>query len=96
MQTVGKGKRREEISEEPEEIEMSEGEQQVVYQIRLSTEWIEGLMQRIQQSLISNTPLIMCEKDLNALEFMVLATSCVNPQDILIKIEEMKKERKNE
>jgi hypothetical protein len=49
-------------------------------------------MQRIQQSLISSTPLIMCEKDSDALNFLVLAASCAEPKTIVERISEMTKE----
>lgn len=81
-----------EEAEEAEEPENKLTEDSVAYQIAISTEWVEGVMQRIQQSLISNTPLIMCEKDLDALEFMVLATSVAEPKAILMAVERMKEE----
>lgn len=74
--------------EEGEEL----NEDAVTYQLAISAEWVEGLMQRIQQSLISNTPLIMCEKDLDVLDFVVLATSVVEPKAILARIGELKQE----
>lgn len=77
---------------EAEETENETTEDSVKYQTALSVEWIEGLMQRIQQSLISSTPLIMCEKDLDALDFMVLATSVVEPKVILAAVERIKEE----
>ena len=79
---------------ENEEIDSEEQqkEEEIIYQIALNTEWIEGLMQRIQQSLISHTPLIMCEKDLEALNFMMLATSCSDTKTILEKINEIESE----
>lgn len=82
--------------EKTEETENKATEDSVKYQIALSVEWIEGLMQRIQQSLVSNTPLIMCEKDLDALDFMVLATSVAEPKTILVAVEQMKEETEKE
>lgn len=87
-----KNKANEADLEKTEETENKATEDSVKYQIALSVEWIEGLMQRIQQSLISNTPLIMCEKDLDALDFMVLATSVTEPKTILVAVEQMKEE----
>ena len=81
---------------EVEETENKATEDSVKYQIALSVEWIEGLMQRIQQSLVSNTPLIMCEKDLDALNFMVLTTSVTEPKAILVAVERMKEEAEKE
>jgi len=78
--------------EKTEEIENEVTEDSVRFQIAISVEWVEGLMQRIQQSLVSSTPLIMCEKDLDALDFMVLATSISEPKAILDAIGQIKEE----
>ena len=82
--------------EDTEESEPKINEDSVAYQREITIEWVDGLMQRIQQSLISSTPLIMCEKDLDALDFLVLAASCAEPKTIVDKISEMKKEAEEE
>jgi len=83
-----KEKKKENLETKETENELTEDS--VTYQIATSIEWIEGLMQRIQQSLISNTPLIMCKKDLDALDFQILVATCVEPKLVLAKIEEIK------
>ena len=75
-----------------EESEPKVNEDSVAYQTAITVEWVDGLMQRIQQSLISSTPLIMCEKDGDALDFLVLAASCAEPKAIVERISEMDKE----
>ena len=82
--------------EQVEEIEKEDELNEIAYQSALSTNWVEGLMQRIQQSLMSNTPLIMCEKDLDALDFLLLASGCAEPKTILAAIEKMNEEVKKE
>lgn len=82
---------------ENKEIEEKEDElNEIAYQSALSTNWIEGLMQRIQQSLISNTPLIMCEKDLEALDFLLLTSGCADSKTVLATINKMNEEVKEE
>lgn len=81
--------------EEVEKVEVSESkltENSVGFQIATSIEWMEGLMQRIHQSLVSNTPLIMCEKDLDVLDFVLLATSAVDPKAVLAVINRAEEE----
>ena len=82
--------------EQVEEIEKEEELIEIAYQSALSVDWVEGLMQRIQQSLMSNTPLIMCAKDLDALDFLLLASGCAEPKTILAAIEKMNEEVKKE
>lgn len=77
---------------EEKESEPKVNEDSVAYQIAVTVDWVDGLMQRIQQSLISSTPLIMCEKDSDALDFLVLAASCAEPKAIVERISEMDKE----
>ena len=84
--------KKENLEEKAEVSESKLTENSVGFQIATSIEWIEGLMQRIHQSLVSNTPLIMCEKDLDALDFLVLAASCAEPKAIVERISEIKKE----
>ena len=81
-----------EKKEDTEESEPKVKENSVAYQRAITVEWVDGLMQRIQQSLISSTPLIMCEKDVDALDFLVLAASCAEPKTIVERISEMTKE----
>ena len=78
--------------EQAEESETKANEDSVKFQTTITVEWIDGLMQRIQQSLISSTPLIVCEKDLDALDFLVLAASVAEPKAILVAAERMKEE----
>ena len=78
--------------EKEEESEPKVNEDSVAYQTAITIEWVDGLMQRIQQSLISSTPLIMCEKDVDALDFLVLAASCAEPKTIVERISETNKE----
>lgn len=81
-----------EKKEDTEESEPKINEDSVAYQREITIEWVDGLMQRIQQSLISSTPLIMCEKDVDALDFLVLAASCAEPKTIVGRISEMNEE----
>ena len=86
----------EQAEKQVEEIEKEEELIEIAYQSALSADWVEGLMQRIQQSLMSNTPLIMCAKDLDALDFLLLASGCSEPKTVLTAIEKMNEEVKEE
>ena len=78
--------------EQVEEIDKEEELNEIACQSALSTNWVEGLMQRIQQSLMSNTPLIMCEKDLDELNFLLLTSGCADPKTVLAAVEKLNEE----
>ena len=82
--------------EQGEEIDKEEELNEIACQSALSTNWVEGLMQRIQQSLMSNTPLIMCEKDLDELNFLLLTSGCADPKTVLAAVEKINEEVKKE
>ena len=70
-----------------------DGHDAIEYRRMITHEWIDGLMQRISCALDSNTPLTVCPRDYEVLNFVMLALNCVDIDGVLELIERSKAEQ---
>ena len=77
-------------------VEGPNGHDMIEYQRAVTADWVEGLMQRVNCALASNTPLTVCPRDLGAMNIVMLALSCVDVDEMLARVEQEKAARAEE
>ena len=70
-----------------------DGHELMEYRRAVTHEWVDGLMQRINCALASNTALTVCPRDLDALNFVMVALGCVDVDAILGVIAQSKEQQ---
>ena len=70
-----------------------DGHEVMEYRRAVTHEWVDGLMQRINCALASNTALTVCPRDLDALNFVMVALGCVDVDAILGVIAQSKEQQ---